>query len=670
MNIYVSCKVNKTGDGSKEYPFKSINEACKVAMPSDTVIVSEGVYREWVKPIRGGLSNNERITFISETPNGAIITGAEEVDHWEQHSGDVWKAIIPNEIFGDYNPYTDIVKGDWIFATNPVHTGELYINGKAMYETQTLENVLKPEINKKSWDSAFTLHKWFTLQDGKNTVIYANFQGLNPNEETTEINVRKACFHPEVTGLNYITVSGFNIKQAATQWAPPTAFQAGMVGPHWSKGWIIEDCEISDSRCSGISLGKYLQPNNENNWTFKKVKHGTQTERDAICQAQREGWSKETIGSHTVRRCDIHDCGQTGIVGHLGCVFSVIEDNHIHHINNKMDLFGFEIAGIKLHAAIDVLFRRNHIHHCSRGIWLDWQAQGTRITQSLFHDNEPVKGTHIDFPFDIGEDVFVEVSHGPTLIDNNIMLSQCSSRISTQGVAFVHNLIGGSFVAVGDGTDMPIPETPQPRYTPYHVPHGTEIAGFMSILHGDMRFYNNVFIQQELKEDFANYKKEMADKGVFGLLGAPNFDCGTFTYDDYPTNEEYLANFFGETTVMGGISKFFGHLPVTSAGNVYFNNARPSNKENASVDNNKVTLELCENNGIYTLKTNYLDFLGDKNLDFVTTDILGEAFEPEQKFENPDGTPIIFNTDYYELSRGFSPVAGPIQNNNKGEYLV
>ena len=59
-----------------------------------------------------------------------------------------------------------------------------------------------------------------------------------------------------------------------------------MIGPHWSKGWIIEDCEVSDSRCSGISLGKYLQPNNENKWSTKFLKDGTQTERDAICQAQ------------------------------------------------------------------------------------------------------------------------------------------------------------------------------------------------------------------------------------------------------------------------------------------------------------------------------------------------------------------------------------------------
>lgn len=65
---------------------------------------------------------------------------------------------------------------------------------------------------------------------------------------------------PSKTGVGYITVSGFVVTKAATTWAPPAAYQDGMIGPHWSKGWIIEDCEISNSKCAGISLGKYYDP--------------------------------------------------------------------------------------------------------------------------------------------------------------------------------------------------------------------------------------------------------------------------------------------------------------------------------------------------------------------------------------------------------------------------
>ena len=488
MQIYVDGNAVRSGNGQKEYPFQTISEAAKIARPGDEVLVAPGVYREYVDPANAGCED-ARIVYRSVEPGKAVITGAEIVDNWEHLEGDVWTARVSNGLFGDYNPYTTLVSGDWFIASYTAHTGEVYLNGKSMYEVTSLDKVKKPEIYKKSWDQAFTVYTWYVEQDEEKneTVFYVNFQGKNPNEETVEINVRENCFYPSKEGIGYITLAGFVVKQAATQWAPPTAYQEGMVGPHWSKGWIIEDCEISDSKCSGISLGKYRQPNNDNKWLKWKFKDGTQTERDCICQAQREGWTKENIGSHIIRRCNIHDCGQTGIVGHLGGVFSIIEDNHIHHINNKQNLAGAEIGGIKMHAAIDVIIRRNHFHHCTRGLWLDWQAQGTRVTQNLFHDNtlpneENANPEGMD---GIGEDIFIEISHGPTLVDNNVLLSDRAIKLATQGVAVVHNLIAGSFTAVGRGVNNGSEKLPSPRYTPYHVPHRTEINGFMTVLHGD-----------------------------------------------------------------------------------------------------------------------------------------------------------------------------------------
>ena len=68
-----------------------------------------------------------------------------------------------------------------------------------------------------------------------------------------------------------------------------------------------------------------------------------------------------------------------------------------------------------MHAAIDVVFMRNHIHHCTRGLWLDWQVQGTRVTQNVFHHNTlPIDETGISISsggLSAGEAIFVEVSH-------------------------------------------------------------------------------------------------------------------------------------------------------------------------------------------------------------------------------------------------------------------
>lgn len=657
MKYYVSAAVPRSGDGTKKRPFRTISEAARLAAAGDKVCVYPGVYREAVDPACGGTDEKHRIVYYSAEKGGAVITGAEEAKNWVPVEGDVWKTSVSNGIFGDYNPYTTFVHGDWYQTRQPVHTGELYLNGKAMYEAHSLEDVLHPTVYRASWEPERTLYKWYTEQEGDCTLLYANFQGVNPNEETVEFNVRRNCFYPTKEGVGYITLSGFVVKQAATQWAPPTAYQEGMVGPHWSKGWIIEDCEISDSRCSGISLGKYLQPGNDNKWSTRYTKDGTQTERDAICQAQREGWTKENIGSHIIRRCNIHHCGQTGIVGHLGGVFSLIEDNHIHHINNKQDLAGAEIGGIKMHAAIDVIYRRNHIHHCTRGLWLDWQAQGTRVTQNLFHDNTPPKGTQINGGLSLGEDIFIEVSHGPTLVDNNLLLSDCACRLSTQGLAFVHNLIAGSFTFVGKGTDNLGEKFPTPRYTPYHVPHRTEINGFMTILHGDARFYNNVFVQKPVREDLAAYAKESGQDS----LDLIQFVCGTKPYDGYPTAEEYFSRFTAECAMDGNNRDcYYDHLPVYTGGNVYCNGAQPCDSEEDAVTvAQPVTLHLEERDGKTLLKTNLYDLLPELENKTVSTAVLGEAFEPEQRFEQPDGSPIVFDADYFDRRRSLNPLSGP-----------
>lgn len=295
MIYYVAAEAAQDGNGTKEKPFASISQAAAIAKAGDEVLVAPGIYREYVNPVHGGDDDRHRVVYRSQEPLGAVISGAEQVKNWKHQEGNVWAARISNGIFGNYNPYTAVIAGDWYYAQEPVHTGEVYLNGKSMYEVFSLDEVLHPAKNAYSWDPDFSVYTWYTEQDHDFTVIYANFQGADPNVENVEINVRRNCFYPDRTGVNYITLSGFVVKQAATNWAPPTAYQEGMVGPHWSKGWIIEDCEICDSRCSGISLGKYLQPENENKWSTKYYKNGTQTERDAICQGR---WKEVKLQMH------------------------------------------------------------------------------------------------------------------------------------------------------------------------------------------------------------------------------------------------------------------------------------------------------------------------------------------------------------------------------------
>ena len=43
----------------------------------------------------------------------------------------------------------------------------------------------------------------------------------------------------------------------------------------------------------------------------------------------------------------------------------------------------------------------------------------------------------------------------------------------------------------------------------------------------------------------------------------------------------------------------------------------------------------------------------------MRTEDIAPAFEPEQAYENPDGSPIIFDTDFFGKKRGKRPIAGP-----------
>ena len=648
---HVDAQALRGGDGSAEKPFRTIQEAAQIARAGDEVIVAPGIYREKVTPVRKGKKNSP-IVYRSETVRGAVITGAEILEGWEKYEGDVWRAEVDNRLFGAYNPYTTYVCGDWYFAPTVRHTGSVYLNDRMMYETVTLQECLDGEADPFAWNSEESRYKWYSEQREGRTVFYANFRGLDPNGEKVEIAVRRNCFMPDENGIDYITVSGFVLTKAATTWAPPAAYQDGCIGPHWSKGWVIEDCEVSNSRCCGISLGKYLDPENDMYFYRKHVKSPTQMERDAVCRGQYHGWLKEKIGHHVIRRCEIHHCEQTGIVGRMGGVFSVIEDCHIHHICNSQQLGGAETAGIKLHAAIDVTIRRNHIHHCIMGVWCDWQAQGARITGNLMHDNQRPEGIEQARGAMFNTDVFIEVGHGPTLIDNNLLLSKVSVTIPSEGIACVHNLMLGSFSLINSGVDSIVNGQREPRYTPYHIRHRTEVAGFMTILHGDDRIYNNIIVQQ--------YPVQHPEKHP---TDADYEEAGTAPFDIFPSYEEWISHFqMDREPNMGELAQYhFGHLPVWVGGNAYFLGATVSahEKDGFVCKDPGAFVRLEHAKGQYVLKTNLLSLLDGFDCAVLGSEALGRAFEPEQRFENPDGTDILFDADYFGNHRGTRALPGP-----------
>ncbi len=637
-HIHVAKSGNDNNVGSIQSPLLTIQAAAERATPGDTVLVHEGIYRERVSPVRGGTGPDRRIVYEAAQGETVVISGGEVIENWERIGGSVYKSVIDNRLFAGYNPFREEVGGDW-FQTNRVdHVGEVYINGKAMFEVGSVDAVEHPVPYAPAREPEWSVHVWFCEVGEEVTTVYANFGEFDPARETIEINARKYCFFPEQTGIDYITVRGFVLTMAATNWAPPTAMQEGLIGPHWSKGWIIENNEISNSKNSGISLGKEISTGH-NEWTLFGDKHGTQYQRDAVFRALHIGWSKETIGSHIISNNVIRDCEQTGICGHLGAVFSEIYDNHIYAIHARRMFGGAEIGGIKLHAAIDVLIKNNHIHNCDRGFWMDWQAQGTRITQNLMYDNDI-------------EDIYIEVSHGPYVIDNNILLSMKSIKDMSHGGAFVHNLFGG-FISI-----VPVPD----RFTPYHFPHETAAMGVVRIMCGDNRFYNNVFLGTQEPNRPKEVSMDLTGWYHGGIIWKKDGTVakGLTSYDSCPTPDEWEKWCQLSHDVLDFAS---AKLPVYIGSNLYFGDAEMYVKgEENSVcipgENPQVTLS--EEAETVFLNIDFDGHLGEVETRVIHSDILGKAFQPRVRFENPDGTDLLIDEDFFGKKRtGEKPLPGP-----------
>jgi alpha-N-arabinofuranosidase len=603
--FHVAVSGDDSNSGTKSSPLRTIQRAADLAQPGDLITVHGGVYRERINPPRGGTSEKQRIVYQTARRETVEIKGSELVKNWTKVQADVWKATLPNSFFGGFNPYSDLIHGDWFEPKGrPHHTGAVYLNGEWLVEAATKEEVLAqggPPPASRSGTLGANLPNgaglWFAQVDSTNTTIWAQFKGVNPNAQQVEINVRKTVFYPDQPGRNYITVRGFAMRDAATPWAPPTAEQIGLIGTHWSKGWIIENNAISHSVCSGIALGKHGDAfdNTSANTAEGYVK--------TIERAYQRGWTRENIGHHVVRNNTISHCEQAGIVGSLGAAFSTVTGNTIHDIHVRRLFSGAEMAGIKFHAAIDTVIRGNHIYRTCLGLWLDWMAQGTRVSANLFHDN--------------GRDLFVEVDHGPFLVDNNLSLSGASLLDVSEGGAYAHNLFNGTLVS-----------SPEPnRETPYHPAHSTALAGLTSVKGGDDRFYNNLFV----------------GRGAPGTNATTGFGLGVYNPRPYP---------------------------LQTGGNVYYHGAQPYGWETGLAESKAdPQVKLAQEGKRFILMLQTGPELTQAKTVLVTTKLLGKARVSGLPYENADGSPVALDTDYFGKKRsGKHPTPGPFAKLGSGTH--
>ena len=408
-DYFVAADGDDADPGTSSAPFRTIGRAAEIAMPGDTVTVRAGVYREWVRPARGGTDEEHRIVYQAEAGADVRIVGSEPATGWEAAESGVWKIDLPAARFGDFNPFATLTRhpeyieldesGDgwgWLRYGRWTHLGDVFIDGEGLTERESLEGVYASPSS------------WYSAIDEGVTTIWANFGDLDPNESSVELNHRPFAFFPEKAGLNYITLRGFTILNVASHWAPPVVFQPGAIGTNGGHHWIIEENIVLYAKAVAISIGNPDEPGDP-----------------------------ELGGRHIIRNNVIMRAGQAGIAGQSYNQQSTISNNHIEDTNYRKEFGGWETAAIKLHNGDGLNISGNFIRKvatidpevgAAHGIWNDFRNSNWRV------DGNIVIGAE-------GNAILTEANwEGPNLYSNNILIGGRIGTYSSRGDAWVHNL--------------------------------------------------------------------------------------------------------------------------------------------------------------------------------------------------------------------------------------
>jgi hypothetical protein len=411
-------KASDSNPGTRERPFATINHAAQVLEPGQRVVVAAGVYRERVRPARGG-SGPDRMIGYEAAPGGKVIIKGSRVfkPNWRKSEAvaapadqPIWQARLDAAVFDEYNPFAiDNVTPEQFAAMSwatPLRGKTPYTlpRGLVFQDGKFLRQVSQPT-------SLLTAPGAFWV-DRTNQVLHLRpLADATPDQALFEITTQETVFAPDKSGLGFIRVKGFVVEHAA---GPFPWEQVGALSTTRGHHWIIEDNLVRWANGVGMDLG---------------IQHPSKPQ-------------PKVTGFHIVRRNSVTDCGICGICG-LGPGRErefglLLEDNFLRR-NAFYDVeLLFETGAIKTHNNIRCLIRRNLILDTQHGagIWMDWNNQFSRCTQNIIIGTKTMHGG-----------IFVEASYQPNLVDQNIIWNTDGHGIyehdSTRQV-FAHNLVGHS----------------------------------------------------------------------------------------------------------------------------------------------------------------------------------------------------------------------------------
>jgi hypothetical protein len=427
------------GPGSLERPFRTIGRAAEVLRPGERVVIASGIYRECVRPARGGTGPSRMISYEAAPGATVYIRGSEVLaDGWTRAeippgpgsprnpgaaSVAIWRHEHSEALFPDaYNPFAlPSIMGSWEWL-DPTKVdmgpylrrrGLVFADGKPLEPMEQLFELAMPSLPPApDFTRPPVAHNGLPARrrggpimqeiggspearfwtDYSGTAIYVRLASGTPADHLIEVTTRQHAFIPAHSGIGFIRVKGLTFQHAGNAYPFP---QFGMVSLAGGDHWVLEGNLLEWANGMGLDIG------------FDGDSAG----------AANPGASIVVRGNH------IRYCGVEGIGG-MGTTDALIEDNLIEWCGWADAERGWEAAATKFHRAKNMLYRRNVIRHNrhANGAWWDVGNSNCRVTQNIFADIQTVSAA-----------VHFEMTTDQNAIDNNIIWDVRNAKPGTPG---------------------------------------------------------------------------------------------------------------------------------------------------------------------------------------------------------------------------------------------
>ncbi len=488
------------GPGTKDRPFRTIDHAAQVLQPGEHVIIASGLYREAIRPARGGTSADAMISYEAAPGADVVVSGAVVATGWQPSEGwnigpdretnqpvKAYQLHLDPKLFPlGYNPFAlDNVTDDryWInYAKDNMwnyfrRRGIVFVDGKPLEQVESPSALAGLSARSLSFfsDIRWTpLFEEFSPYAGK---VWVESDGLtlhirlahddDPAKHVIEITNEESVFSPAKPYQSYIRVKGIKFRYAGNSYPNP---QRGLVSTNHGNHFIFEDNSFEWANSVGLDIGDV-------DWAAARP--------------------TQPIGFDVVRHNAFRYCGIEGLGGTGGPQNVLVERNLFEWVGWQDAARLSESGGTKMHRTKNLLFRNNvvrHIRHAN-GIWLDIGNTNDRITGNVF----------ADIPGDVNPHaIHIEGSDVLNEIDNNIFDHLTAGILirDTNHVIIAYNLfVDCAKVCVDTASGLGAPRP---------------INGHTNDAH-DLRVFGNVFTGMGQSAIEFNNPRNTADGNVYGL---------------------------------------------------------------------------------------------------------------------------------------------------------